>query len=153
MTHKEDHEVGILEIVCSLTVILAVYHVMRNIIMLHWSHAHRTSVRPANIHAFASLINLNMPLMVGLPFLELCIPIQSLFGGNLFQGFQNGGHHTLQPAKVATRTIVQSLEELLSILLHHMLHIHLATVEWVRHLPRYRIVHLELARSGWNERR
>ena len=28
MTHKQDHEVGILEIVCSLTVILVVYHIM-----------------------------------------------------------------------------------------------------------------------------
>ena len=148
MTHKQDHEVEILEIVCSLTVILVLYHVMRNITMLHWSHAHRTSVRPAHIHAFISLINLNVPLMIGLPFLELCIPIQSLSGGNLFQGFQDGGHHTLQPAKVATRAIVQSLEQLLRILLHHVLHIHLPTVERVRHLPRDRIVHLELARSG-----
>ena len=80
------------------------------------------------------LIHLNMPLMVGLPFLELCVPIQSLRYGDLLQCIQDWGHHSLQTTKVTTGAIVQSLEQLLGILLHHVLHIQLAAIEGVRNL-------------------
>ena len=86
--------------------------------------------------------------MVGLPFLELRIPIQSLRCSDLLQCIQDGGHHSLQTAKVTTGAIVQSLEQLLSILLHHVLHIQLAAIERVRHLTRDCIVDLELTRAG-----
>ena len=94
------------------------------------------------------LIHLNMPLMVGFPFLELCVPIQSLRCGDLLQCVQNGGHHSLQTTKVTTGAIIQSLEQLLGILLHHVLHIQLAAIEGVRHLTRDCIVDLQLARAG-----
>mmetsp|Transcript_5778 Transcript_5778/g.16280 ORF Transcript_5778/g.16280 Transcript_5778/m.16280 type:complete len:371 (-) Transcript_5778:406-1518(-) len=94
------------------------------------------------------LIHLNVPLMVGLPFLEFGVPIQALRCGDLLQGIQNGGHHSLQTAKVATRAAVKSLEQLLSILLHHVLHIQLAAIERIRHLTRDRIVDLQLTRTS-----
>ena len=94
------------------------------------------------------LIHLNMPLMVGLPFLEFCVPIQALRCGDLLQSVQNWRHHSLQAAKVTTGAIVQSLEQLLSILLHHVLHIQLAAIEGVRHLTRDCIVDLQLTRAG-----
>ena len=86
--------------------------------------------------------------MVGLPFLEFCVPIQALRCGDLLKRIQNGGHHPLQTTKVTAGAIIQSLEQLLSILLHHVLHIQLATIEGVRHLTRDCIVDLQLARAG-----
>mmetsp|Transcript_16190 Transcript_16190/g.39580 ORF Transcript_16190/g.39580 Transcript_16190/m.39580 type:complete len:207 (-) Transcript_16190:691-1311(-) len=76
-----------------------------------------------------------MPLLIGLVFLEFGAPIQSLVDSNLFQGFQNTRHHTLESTKVNVCSIVKSVHQIIGTFRQNILDVQLATL-FVLHFSR-----------------
>ncbi len=67
-----------------------------------------------------------MPLLLGLQPLDPLLVIQSLLLADLGQHILNSGHHSLQPAEVDVRPVVQLGENLVGVLLHLVLDVHLS---------------------------
>ena len=90
-----------------------------------------------------------MPLSSFLPSSQSGIPIQSLLLGHNLEHLQDTRHHTLEPAEIDVSTLVKATKDLISILLHLVLDVHLSTLG-VRLFPREGIVELEVGELRLN---
>lgn len=85
-----------------------------------------------------------MPLPLLLPVLELLAPVDSLLGADALEHLQDARHHSLESTEVDVSTLVQPGEDVVGVLLHLVLNVHLATPLVQRSFTGESIVKLEL---------
>merc|ERR1719345_600532 len=78
------------------------------------------SIAPSSGHAL-SLVDLDVPLAVLLPLLELVLPDDALLLGDAVKHLQDARHHALQAAEVHVAAVVHAREDLVGVLAHLVL--------------------------------
>mmetsp|Transcript_68 Transcript_68/g.120 ORF Transcript_68/g.120 Transcript_68/m.120 type:complete len:351 (+) Transcript_68:243-1295(+) len=94
--------------------------------------------------ALFGLVDFHVPLVIRLVSLQGGSPVQSPFGGHLFQRLENARHHALEAAKVNDGPVLEPPKELGSLLLQQVLDIE-SSARGIGHFPRNRIVDAQTA--------
>merc|ERR1719359_2579888 len=97
------------------------------------------------------LVDLDVPLAVALPLLLLVLPVHPLRRADLLEHLGDAGHHALEAAKVDVRALVHPLEDLVGVLRHLVLDVHLAA-RLVLLLARERVIELEVVGEVLDDR-
>merc|ERR1719235_1991906 len=103
----------------------------------------RRAASAAPAFCWAHLVDLDVPLARLLPLRELVLPAEALLLGNALKHLGDAGHHALEAAEVHVRAVVHAVEDLVGVLLHLVLDVHLAAVH-VGLLARERVVETEV---------
>ena len=74
------------------------------------------------------LVDLNVPLLLGLKSLQPLVVVQSLLVGNALEHVLDSGHHSLKTTEVDVGTVLKLLEDLVGVFLNLVLDVHLSSV-------------------------
>ena len=69
-----------------------------------------------------------MPLAFLLEAFDIVLEVDALRGAHVFQHPQHAWHHALEAAKVHVRSFVEPIENVIGVLLHLVLDVHLAAL-------------------------
>merc|ERR1719329_286731 len=92
--------------------------------ILRYAYQNSCSERTVALH----LVNLNVPLACLLPLLELVLPDDALLLRDLLEHVGDARHHALKSAEIHVRAVVHAREDLVLVLLHLVLDVHLAAL-------------------------
>ena len=74
------------------------------------------------------LVHFYMPLAFLLEAFDIVLEVDALRGAHVFQHPQHAWHHALEAAKVHERSFVEPIENVIGVLLHLVLDVHLAAL-------------------------